>query len=350
MAIMARMGKESGLNRLAAQLLQGSTRLAFWRKPDVLVPAQAPANIQDAPSRPAFMARIGRVADWKRWIAPLQQQAARLAFWHKPDAVMPDTAETNQAPSPAQAPASSAPPDAHDDEVFLSLDAPMATPGIDQLFGDDSTPSEFATDKSNAEPGFTEQTDPDTISAAATTAEPVVPAKVPPVVVTPAAAKPATGIQKQSAPSDAPASDNDSDDDSDAAPANRMRRLLAVLSRKKVWIPGVSFVLLAIMGSLLLMLLHAKQEQHRLQTELLAAQQKGKPSPASAHAVAHAPAAMQVAAIAAGADSVPVSTNESGIADSQPGIDPDDCIITDQASVLKNLKRCIDSFNTATAQ
>jgi hypothetical protein len=382
------------------------------------------------------MARIGTLPGLSRLIAPLQQQAARLAFWRKPVADSPDQTSASIAPPevatpiPAAAlaeavsleqPGPTSTVDELDDDVFLSLDEPLtAAPGIDELFADDasqsvvseeagsaeqlftdqtdpdqvftdasdpdqlftdaSDPDQLFTDASDPDQIFTDASDPDQIFADQVASAPVAPdqAEAEPVVAEqtiatePVADQPGPEqVTAEHATPDIPepsaaAVEANPEDDADVVPAKRMQRMLAVLSRKKVWIPSVSFALLAVVGSLVLMLLHSKQEQHRLQAELLAAQQAGKPAPANAHAAAHPPAPTQVATIAAapgqdpahaaepdssaGAQTVSAQAGESGVADSHPGIDPDDCIITDQASVLKNLKRCIDSFNTATAR
>lgn len=417
---MARMGKESGLNRWVAQALQDSARLAFRRKPDAGTSANAPVGIVADSSRLGFMARMGKLPGFNRIIGPLQQQAARLVFWRKPVADNPDQAPASPlqpdvaTPIPAAAidassiteqtrpeqPGPKPTVDEPEEEVFLSLDEPLtAAPGIDELISDDVIPSAVSTEAGSPDQLFTDQTDPDQVFTDASdpdqiftdtsdpdqvftdasdpdqifadqiASEPVAPVAAELVTDQPVADQSAAEQSTPDIPEQpAAAVEAIAEDVADVAPASRMQRVLAVLSRKKVWVPSVSFALLAVVGSLVLMLVHSKQEQHRLQTELLAAQKAGKPAPANAHAAAHPPAPIQVAKIEAAPDHVAPDTHEPepipsagaptdsaqagepGVADAQPGIDPGDCIITDQASVLKNLRRCIDSFNTATAR
>ncbi len=45
---------------------------------------------------------------------------------------------------------------------------------------------------------------------------------------------------------------------------------------------------------------------------------------------------------------MPVSAG--GGADSGSAVDAGDCVVTDQASVIKNLKNCIEGFNRTTAR
>jgi hypothetical protein len=128
--------------------------------------------------------------------------------------------------------------------------------------------------------------------------------------------------------------DAESADDESPVQVGRIRRVLAVLSNKWVWIPGVSVVLLALLGAMLLGLLQSAQETKQLQAELLATQKKLE------QATTKKAAASRDASRQAGNHAVATA------ADSSPGIDAGDCTVTDKESVIQNLRNCIDSFNS----
>lgn len=130
-------------------------------------------------------------------------------------------------------------------------------------------------------------------------------------------------------------SDDASADDENAEHVGRTRRVLAVLSSKWVWIPGLSVVLLALMGALMLMLLQSAQEKEHLQEELLATKKKLEQT------ITKKAAAERGASGQAGTPAV------AAVADSNSGIDDGDCAVTDKESVIRNLKNCIDSFNNS---
>lgn len=142
---------------------------------------------------------------------------------------------------------------------------------------------------------------------------------------------------KTSVPSDA-----SPDDETDAVQISRIRRVGAMLSNKWVWIPSGGIVLLAIMIAMLLMLLQSAQEKKQLQTKLIATQKKLEQTSIPKQASARKNVPRQTG----------YSANETlgSAADSQPGADAGDCMVTDTASVIKNLKNCIDNFNNDTAQ
>lgn len=120
----------------------------------------------------------------------------------------------------------------------------------------------------------------------------------------------------------------------DVAPANRLQRLRGVLANKRVWIPTVSVVLLAVMGSMAWLLLQSGQEKQQLQLELQAANKKLKqaaPPKLAAKAPAPQPAIQSPSA----------TTNSSP----QPGANGGECLISDPKNIAENLKNCIDGFN-----
>lgn len=135
-------------------------------------------------------------------------------------------------------------------------------------------------------------------------------------------------------------SDANPDDDADAVQISRIRRALSMLSNKWVWVPSVSIVLLAIIVSMLLMLLQSAQEKKQLQTKLIATQKKLEQTSIVKQAAARKNLSGQAGDPA----------SETLAADTQPGVDAGDCVVTDKESVIKTLKNCIDSFNNDMAQ
>ncbi len=137
-------------------------------------------------------------------------------------------------------------------------------------------------------------------------------------------------------------SEDESDSDEDTAQPGRIRRVLATLSNKWVWIPGASAMLLVLIGAMALMLLQSAQEKEHLQAELLAMQKKleqtgvAKEVAADTDVPAPAPAPADVPTFAA-------------VGSAAAGIDAGDCQVSDKASVTQNLKNCIDSFNRSMA-
>jgi hypothetical protein len=120
----------------------------------------------------------------------------------------------------------------------------------------------------------------------------------------------------------------------DAAPAGRFQRLGAALANKRVWIPTVSVVLLAVMGAMAGLLLQSGQEKQQLQLELQAANKKLKQAPPPKLA-AKAPAPQPAI------ESPPAPTNGSPQSRANGG----ECLISDPKNIAENLKNCIDGFN-----
>jgi hypothetical protein len=157
-------------------------------------------------------------------------------------------------------------------------------------------------------------------------------------------------------------------DDVDAMPVSRMGRVLGMLSNKWVWIPGVSVAMLAIIATMTLMLLQSKHDNEQLQADLVATRKALKKTGIEQHAAAPQNPSMHVASLQTG-DPVPAPDGHvaatavseetaskadepahaaAGSADSgQPGAYTGNCDVSDQASVIKNLRNCIEGFNKA---
>ncbi len=141
-------------------------------------------------------------------------------------------------------------------------------------------------------------------------------------------------------------SEDEADSEVDTAPPGRIRRVLATLSNKWVWIPGASAMLLVPIGAMALMLLQSAQEKAHLQAELLATQKQLEQKSVAKDAAKDVAAAADVPAAA---DAPAFAAVGSVAAGSRPGIDAGDCQVSDKASVTENLKNCIDSFNRSMA-
>ncbi|MBU1394742.1 MAG: hypothetical protein KKE84_01190 [Gammaproteobacteria bacterium] len=135
-------------------------------------------------------------------------------------------------------------------------------------------------------------------------------------------------------------SEDEADSDEDAVQPGRIRRALAALSNKWVWIPAASVMLLVLIGAMALMLLQSAKEKEHLQAELLATQKKLEQK-----GVSKAAAVKQDA----GPADAPAFVAVGAVADSRSGIDAGDCQVSDKASVTQHLKNCIDSFNRISA-
>lgn len=122
--------------------------------------------------------------------------------------------------------------------------------------------------------------------------------------------------------------------------------VLATLSSKRVWIPGATAMLLGLIGAAMAwMPPQAAQQKARLQVELPATQKKREPAGVAKKEVA--PAAAD-APPPIPADVPADMAVDSAAADARPGIDDGECQVSDRASVARNLKNCIDSFNRST--
>ncbi len=130
----------------------------------------------------------------------------------------------------------------------------------------------------------------------------------------------------------------------DAPKIGFFKRLLAKLRHKWVWIPSVSVLLLSLIGSVLYIVLHTAQEKEKLQAEL---QETKKQLKKQVALVKTAPTPAIINTAPTPKTDRPVATIGQANAESKPGINSGDCLVTDIESVTKNLKNCIDSFNSA---
>lgn len=138
-------------------------------------------------------------------------------------------------------------------------------------------------------------------------------------------------------------------EDGEMVEAGRFQRALASLSNKWVWIPGVSVIVLVPFVVMAVLLMQSAQEKTRLQVELQAAQQKLKQSqPVTKLSTSPAEKEQTNDTLEPGENSMPVIAGN--VADSGSGGDAGDCVVTDQASVIKNLKNCIEGFNRTSAR
>ncbi len=144
------------------------------------------------------------------------------------------------------------------------------------------------------------------------------------------------------------ASDDENAEDETAAEdtptVGIFKRLFAKLCNKWVWIPAVSVLLLSMIGAVLFIVLHTAQEKEKLQAELQETQKQLKKQAAL---VKQAAATAAVTVAPKQQAQLAVASIGKANAESKPGINPGDCLVTDKESVTKNLKNCIDSFNDA---
>lgn len=232
-----------------------------------------------------------------RFVAKLVQGSARLAFWRKRGAKLPLLVDqiVEADASPAQAPEAADTPDMSQPSPRLSLLARLKA---------------MLRRKPKAE-----QTEATADTDASDTEEAV----------------------------EAPTRDVESaDEDEDAPTAGRRPRVLALLTSKRVLIPGVGVAVLAIMGTMTFMLVQSKQETEKLQADLLAAEKKIK------QATVVKPDASSKAAMRQGVSMQADNPDHSSVAsaaDVQPGLSEGDCVVSNKESVTKNLKNCIEAFN-----
>ncbi|MHB1085371.1 MAG: hypothetical protein ACYCZA_11095 [Thiobacillus sp.] len=342
------------MNRLTAKLVHGLARLAFWRKPVETTPEHAQFPDPATASRPnAIEAETGVAVEVPvsraSWFARLKQGVRRRRAPAR-EAQDPDQSGVRAHPSPAQVEASAAVDVVPSPKLSilqwlnnrlrrqpkpepLEADADALKPGPEKSSQatasgdsspDDGVPQLKLSFLGRLKTTFRRQSRPEQIEVDAS-------------ADTDASKPGAETDRKTSVPGDARP-----EDEADAVHMSRMRRVGALLSNKWVWIPTISTVLLAIIVSMQLMLLQSIQEKNQLQTQLSATQKK----------LEQASIPKQVAARqnTPGQASEPIHETLGRAADSQSGADAGDCVVTDKASVMKNLKNCIDSFNHDTAR
>jgi hypothetical protein len=280
------------LNRLTAKLVQGVSRLAFWRKPAAAFPEQPETPALEASTAVQPETEQAAVADTAEpqtsRFERLKQllKLGRKSIAEQP--LAPDSAALAEAPARELA-------DENAIEEAASAPKLSVLARLKATFRRQAKPEALEADESI--PGAERNRD-------------------------------ATAF-----------SEDESDSDEDTAQPGRTRRALAMLSNKWVWIPGASAMLLVPIGAMALLLQQSAQEKEHLQAELLATQNKFE----------QAGVAKEVAVDTAVPAPAPAAVPAYVAADSRPGIDAGDCQVSDKASVTQNLKRCIDSFNRSMA-
>ncbi len=342
------------MNRLTAKFVHGLARLAFWRKPVEAIPEQ-PQSPEPAPAGrvKTTEAAPGATADMPvirtGWFARLKQVLRRHRDPALESFMDPDPGVgTHPSPEPVGVSAAedgvSRPKLSLLDRLKTTLRRQPKTQQIEaDVVADALKPGTEKGDQATA----SSDTHPDDgvpqlklsfLGRLKTTFRRQPKLEQIEVDADANASKPgAETDRKTSGPSDARP-----DDEADAVQISRMRRVGAMLSNKWVWIPSVSIVLLAIMIAMLLMLLQSAQEKKQLQTKLIATQKKLEQTsiPKQTAARKNAP----------GHADDPTHETLGSAADTQPGADVGDCVVTDKASVSQNLKNCIDSFNNDSAR
>ncbi|MFZ5575751.1 MAG: hypothetical protein ACOY5S_11175 [Pseudomonadota bacterium] len=126
------------------------------------------------------------------------------------------------------------------------------------------------------------------------------------------------------------------------------RRVLAVLARKPVWMSAVGVAVLALIGTLGVMLWQAGQRNAALQARLAASEKRLAPA-------GPAPATRQAPAVAAPtpAESTPAEpriADAGPVAPAKPAPAGGECDIGSREGVTLHLKDCIDAFNQGRAR
>lgn len=133
-------------------------------------------------------------------------------------------------------------------------------------------------------------------------------------------------------------------------------RLIGIVGKKRVWIPGVSLALLGVVGSLAFMLVQSSSEKAKLEADLSAAKQALKQA-AVKPGVAAIPPLLAAPVPPVDAQPAPAETPAAQpaaatlyVAQASTKGDPVQmgCDVSDKASVSLTLKNCIAAFNQAT--
>ena len=288
------------MNRFTAILGHGIARLAFWRKPVETTPESPPPPAQPESLDPAAARRVR--ASEAESSAPVDVPVLRVGWFARLKHVLRRRSKPVQEPSPDP-----------DQTVARSRPSPESVDA--SAAADDGSPPALSF-LARLKNKLRHQPQPEQLQAEALAEEP--------------------GAEKDNKAT--ATSDVDPADDADATRASLMGRVLALLTNQWVWIPGISTVLLASMTTMMLMLLQSTQEKEHLQTKLVAAQKELKQTTIEKQAAVRRVAFRQAGDSANSAD------------ETQQGVDAGDCVVSDQASVIKNLKNCIESFNSAMAE
>jgi len=345
------------LKRFTAKFSAWFARLAFWRKPVAPTPKQpdTPAPKTARASR-SIEPEASEVAEIPAPPAPKIAWFARLAFWRKPVAPTPPQPDT-PAPKTARASRSIEPEPSELAEIpaspahklgwFARLKQALRwrrkaapEPALDP----DQTVIVKRPSREQLEASEEIEEEPAPKLSLLTRLrnklrrQPV----LEPLEDTPEEADPGERKRDRARASD----DENAEDESAAEDAPKVgffKRLFAKMCNKWVWIPAVSVMLLSLIGAVLFIVLHTAQEKEKLQAELQETQKQLKKQAAlvkKAAAIAVTPKHQADLAAATIGQANP---------ESKPGINPGDCLVTDKESVTKNLKNCIDSFNSTHA-
>lgn len=300
------------MKRFVEKFVQGSARLAFWRKPVEVTPDQLqfpdPASdtgikLSEAESNAAVDVSVQQVG----WLVRL-----RHALLRPKDRSRKLPEDSNLASSPEQTastlPLSGTPIDASETAGGVPLPAGSFLARLKNTL------------RRQSKPGQPEVT----VAAEKASAE---------IVENPT-----------------PASEDEPAVDADVLSVSRIGRILALLSNKWVWIPGASVALLAIMVTMALMLLQSRHEKAQLQADLIATQTKLKQASIGKQASARQNISRQAEVQQDMAWQAGAQVSAGSAAGGQTAGDTGNCDVSNKESVVKNLKNCIDEFNKITAR
>lgn len=299
----------------------------------------------------------------KRLFTRIPSALARLAFWRKPAAAEADTASADPAPTqddvaPVESPVADNGPELIDASEAEAVTPPPAKPDTDDAREETANlapepPSFFARliaklrrPQAESPDASTPPEPAATVEASATEADPTL-EPTPPSFLARLAAKlrrrPQADAQTADEPETAAVRDEATDEESDAAPRG-FGRVRAFLSRKIVWIPAASFVLLSIVGTLSALLWQAGQDRTALEAKLKAAEQQLQQTAAAQPRSSELPAAPSPA-VEVERDAIAAPT-----AGPRPSLAGGDCDINNAESVSLRLKDCIEAFNQETTR
>jgi hypothetical protein len=292
-----RTGEGPALNRFTAKFVHGFARLAFWRKPAASMPESADAEPAQAAAAPRSSRHAGAIDS-----VPAEPAVARAGWFARIK---------------------------HTLRGWLRL-TPVQAEALEPVVA--------------AEHSVAKRVEPEASEAIASAPKPSVLARLKrlfhrkPVLAL--AEEEADRPPARSHPTRAAATSNLEEPiaEAEVAPASRLQHLRGVLANKRVWIPAVSVALLAVFGTMTWLLLQSGQEKQQLQLELQAANKKLKPA-ASLKLAAKVPAPQPT--------SHPVSQMPSVATDGSPksGANGGECLISNPKNIAENLKNCIDGFN-----
>lgn len=339
------------MKRLTDLLARGVARLAFWRKSAApvegaaeIAPSVAPTLSPVVPSE-SGMSPVPTVPDYVTSSEELEIQEIQE--------LLPGLGDSINADHPAM-PSTPGLLDGLADMEMLEVEAAATAPVVaDQTAENVAPPPEAAE--------VTEPVMEEVAPAALAQAMPAVVDEAPAVEKLSVLARLKALFQRKPKPDGDPtinapvAATEQVEEGADAeATLTAKQRMMAVLARKRVWIPALSLLVLVPIVVMAMLLLQSGKEKAHLQAELLATQNKLKQPPK----VEPVPDLMKpmVAAPVAAAPEPLQETSTHGVvktaskADVQSLADDIDCSVSDKESVAKNLKNCIELFNRASGR